>query len=50
MATLAEGGTVDLNTALEVIEKRMDVPREARPEFLVEPVTLSSMRTKIELR
>ena len=32
MATLAEGGTVDLDTALEVIEKGMDVPREARPE------------------
>ena len=32
MAKLAEGGTVDLDTALEVIEKGMDVPREARPE------------------
>tara|TARA_B100000131_G_scaffold322997_1_gene379168 strand:- start:4273 stop:5541 length:1269 start_codon:yes stop_codon:yes gene_type:complete len=32
MQTLAEGGTVDLDTALEVIEKGMDVPKEARPE------------------
>ena len=32
MATLAEGGTVDLDTALEVIEKGMDIPREARPD------------------
>ena len=50
MATLAEGGTVDLDTALEVIEKGMDVPREARPESPVELVTLFSMRMKIELR
>tara|TARA_B100000925_G_C21969682_1_gene457256 strand:+ start:149 stop:1378 length:1230 start_codon:yes stop_codon:yes gene_type:complete len=32
MQTLAEGGTVDLDKALEVIEKGMDVPKEARPE------------------
>ena len=32
MQTLAEGGSVDLDTALEVIEKGMDVPKEARPE------------------
>lgn len=32
MQTLADGGTVDLDTALEVIEKGMDVPKEARPE------------------
>ena len=32
MQTLAEGGTVDLDTALEVIEKGMDVPKETRPE------------------
>ena len=32
MQTLADGGTVDLDTALEVIEKGMDVPREARPD------------------
>ena len=31
-APLADGGTVDLDTALEVIEKGMDVPKEARPE------------------
>ncbi len=30
--TLADGGSVDLDTALEVIEKGMDVPKEARPE------------------
>ena len=27
-----ESGTVDLDKALEVIEKGMDVPKEARPE------------------
>ena len=32
MQTLADGGTVDLDTALEVIEKGMDVPKEARPD------------------
>ena len=32
MATLAEGGKVDLDTALEVIEKGMDVPRGSRPD------------------
>ena len=32
MQTLAEGGTVNLDKALEVIEKGMDVPKEARPE------------------
>ena len=32
MQTLAEGGTVDLDKALEVIEKGMDVPKDARPE------------------
>ena len=32
MQTLADGGSVDLDTALEVIEKGMDVPKEARPE------------------
>jgi hypothetical protein len=32
MATLAEGGKVDLDTALEVIEKGMDVPRDSRPD------------------
>ena len=32
MQTLADCGTVDLDTALEVIEKGMDVPKEARPE------------------
>ena len=32
MQTLADGGTVDLDTALEVIEKGMDVPRDARPD------------------
>ena len=32
MQTLAEGRTVDLDTALEVIEKRMDVLKEARPD------------------
>ena len=32
MQTLADGGSVDLDTALEVIEKGMDVPKETRPE------------------
>ena len=32
MQTLADGGTVDLDTALEVIEKGMDVPKEASPD------------------
>ena len=32
MQTLADGGTVDLDTALEVSEKGMDVPKEARPD------------------
>lgn len=32
MQTLADGGTVDLDTALEVIEKGMDVPKESRPD------------------
>jgi len=32
MQTLAEGGTVDLDTALEVIEKGMDVDRTPRPD------------------
>ena len=32
MQTLAEGGKVDLDTALEVIEKGMDLPTEARPD------------------
>ena len=32
MQILADGGTVDLDTALEVIEKGMDVPKEARPD------------------
>ena len=32
MQTLADGGTVDLDTALEVIEKGMDVPKEPRPD------------------
>ena len=32
MQTLADGGVVDLDTALEVIEKGMDVPKEMRPE------------------
>ena len=32
MHTLADGGTVDLDTALEVIEKGMDVDRTPRPE------------------
>ena len=32
MQTLADGGTVDLDTALEVIEKGMGGPREARPD------------------
>ena len=32
MQTLAEGGKVDLDTALEVIEKGMDVEKEPRPE------------------
>ena len=32
MQTLADGGTVDLDTALEVIEKGMDVPKDARPD------------------
>ena len=32
MQTLADGGAVDLDTALEVIEKGMDVPKEARPD------------------
>ncbi len=32
MQTLAEGGKVDLDTALEVIEKGMDVPKEVRPD------------------
>jgi chromosome segregation ATPase len=32
MHTLADGGTVDLDTALEVIEKGMDVDKTPRPE------------------
>ncbi len=32
MQTLAEGGKVDLDTALEVIEKGMDLPTESRPD------------------
>ena len=32
MQILADGGKVDLDTALEVIEKGMDVPKEARPD------------------
>lgn len=32
MHTLADGGTVDLDTALEVIEKGMDIDRTPRPE------------------
>ena len=32
MQTLADGGTVDLDTALEDIEKGMDVPKESRPD------------------
>ena len=32
MQTLAEGGKVDLDTALEVIEKGMDLPTETRPD------------------
>ena len=32
MQTLADGGTVDLDSALEVFEKGMVVPKEARPE------------------
>ena len=32
MQTLADGGTVDLATALEVIEIGMDVPKEASPD------------------
>ena len=32
MQKLAEGGTVDLDTALEVIEKGMDLPKEVRPD------------------
>ena len=32
MQKLADGETVDLDTALEVIEKGMDLPKEARPD------------------
>ena len=32
MHTLADGGKVDLDTALEVIEKGMDVDRTPRPD------------------